>query len=329
MTDWWNHDFYGNYFIKFLSRKYNIIQSEEPDYLLCSLFGEEHFQYDCIKIFFTGEDVIPDFNLYDYALGFCDLTFADRYLRFPLPFLYTHKQQPIIQLVQSKHQNITYDLSKREFCSFVVSNKYAHPIREKFFDALSAYKFVASGGRFKNNIGRIIADKHTFISSYKFNIAFENTSSPHYCTEKLIQAFCAKTIPIYWGDSEIDQWINPKALINLSNFSSMDEAIQYILYLDSNPQAYLKVLQEKAFLIDDLQQTYEQKLEKFFDHIFTQPISKASRRQNNLSYWYRKRVHDPVNFTSPLLQKINFTSRRKYEKSTHYRNHGSRWRIFG
>lgn len=58
--------------------------SDEPDYLFCSCFGREHFKYkDCIKIFYTGENCVCDFNLYDYGLSSRYMTFTDRHLRFP------------------------------------------------------------------------------------------------------------------------------------------------------------------------------------------------------------------------------------------------------
>lgn len=35
-------------------------------------------KYDCIKIFFTGEEQSPDFNIADYAVGYDDIRFGDR-----------------------------------------------------------------------------------------------------------------------------------------------------------------------------------------------------------------------------------------------------------
>lgn len=196
VVDWWDQDFSKNYFIKFLSKKYNVIQSDNPDFLLCSVFGNQHLKYDCVKIFFTGENFIPNFNLYDYAIGFDPIDFLDRYLRFPL-FLTNGN----LDLAMQKH--IFHDenkLLKRGFCSFVVSNGRANKVRGDFFRALSKKYFVASGGRYKNNIGTPVDDKMKFIRKYKFNIAFENSSSPGYVTEKIIEALAARTVPIYWGD---------------------------------------------------------------------------------------------------------------------------------
>ena len=65
------------------------------------------------------------------------------------------------------------------------------------------YKHIDSGGKYKNNIGAPVADKLAFLSEGKFNIAFENSSANGYTTEKLIEAFAAGTIPLYWGDESV------------------------------------------------------------------------------------------------------------------------------
>ena len=75
------------------------ILSNNPDYLFYSGFGYEHLKYNCIRIFFTGECITPDFNECDYAIGFDRLDFGDRYLRFPLFYLYND----ICELMESKH----------------------------------------------------------------------------------------------------------------------------------------------------------------------------------------------------------------------------------
>lgn len=280
VVDWFPEDG-ENYFTRFLSKRYEIVHSWDPDYILCSIFGQKHHDYDCIKILFLGENIVPDFNAYDYALSFQDISFDDRYLRFPLPLIY----DPLMKIAEKKHHLSDEEaLLKRDFCSFVVTNGGARTRRE-FFKALSKRRFVASGGRFENNVGDIGASttcKHNFIQKYKFNLACENASSPYYSTEKLFQAFAAQTIPIYWGDSRIKDWVNPKAMINLSDFSSFQEAIDYILYVDSNPSVYLEMLQEKVFLQEDIQGFYEKKLDAFFENIFSQEIKKARRRQERI-----------------------------------------------
>ena len=90
-TDFWkdldmNDNFITNRLIK---NKIEFEVSTSPDYLFCSSFGNEHLKYkDCVKIYFTGENNVPDFNLFDSALSFHPLSLGDRHLRFPLYLLY-------------------------------------------------------------------------------------------------------------------------------------------------------------------------------------------------------------------------------------------------
>lgn len=282
VVDWWDNNFENNYFIKFLSNKYKVVRSEKPDYLFCSCFGFDHLRYrDCVKIFFTGENLTPDFNLYDYALGFDYIDFGSRYLRYPLFLIPPYNDA--LRKAERKHIfDNPQELLNRGFCSFVVSNgKNANPIRENIFDALSKIDFVASGGGFRNNIGKRVENKLEFLEQYKFNIAFENSQSLGYCTEKLIEAFAAKTIPIYWGDpSLLDphlNLINPKSYINLSSFSSLNEALEYIKEVHSNDQLYMQILQEPAFLKENVQEFYCNQLEIFFDNLFSIPPPQSKK----------------------------------------------------
>lgn len=176
-----------------------IFDSVNPEYVFYSAYGEEHLAYDCIRIFITGENITPNFTICDYAIGFDHLHFLDRYLRYPLYLFY----EADVQTAAKKHESITQSTlkSKSRFCNFVVSNGNADPYREQVFYALNAYKRVDSGGRYLNNIGGSVADKFAFQSECRFSLCFENSSTPGYLTEKLIQAAAAQTIPIYWGDT--------------------------------------------------------------------------------------------------------------------------------
>ena len=81
-VDFWSgFDKVNNDFYRILSEKYEIEISDKPDYLFYSVFGYEHTKYDCVRIFFTGECIVPDFNICDYAIGFDNITFGDRYTK--------------------------------------------------------------------------------------------------------------------------------------------------------------------------------------------------------------------------------------------------------
>ena len=69
------------------------------------------------------------------------------------------------------------------------------------------------GGQFNNNINKSVINKKQFLSSYKFSIAMENSEGDGYISEKIVDSFISGTIPIYYGDYMIDEYINPKSFI--------------------------------------------------------------------------------------------------------------------
>lgn len=47
-----------------------------------------YLEYDCIKIMFIGENIVFDFNVCDYVIGFNYIDFGDCYLRLFLYVIY-------------------------------------------------------------------------------------------------------------------------------------------------------------------------------------------------------------------------------------------------
>ena len=192
-------------FTPILEKHYNVVISDEPDYIFCSCFGDEHRKYDCIKIFFSGENELTNFNEYDYGMDCADFIYFDRHLH-TFIFNAINVNEYVCNAMQNKHK-VTSDVlkDKHDFCSFVYRNQV--PMRKKIFDVLSKYKMVDSGGLFLNNteLGPEINDKIEFEAKHKFSIAFENISCRDYITEKLVQSFAAGTVPIYWGGTKCNR----------------------------------------------------------------------------------------------------------------------------
>ena len=82
---WSSFDKENNMLINILKDKYDVEISEDPDYLFVSQLDSmfSYMKYDCIRILYTGEEITPDFNCFDYAIGFDFMDFGDRYLRYP------------------------------------------------------------------------------------------------------------------------------------------------------------------------------------------------------------------------------------------------------
>ena len=260
-VDFWpGFDEKNNDFYEILSKKYNIEISDYPEFLFYSVFGDDNLDYDCIKIFYTGENFIPNFNNCDYAIGFHKIEFGKRYLRMPLYFLFNYKKYLKIALNIHKEKIDNRD----KFCNFIYSNGNADKKREEFYKLLSKYKKIDSGGRYLNNIGKAVGDKYEFQKQYKFSIAFENSSSIGYTTEKLIEAKSAGTIPIYWGNPEIATEFNSKSFINCHEYENFNEVIEEIKRVDTDEELYKSYLKE-PFSIEknDIVKEFDRKLEEF------------------------------------------------------------------
>lgn len=67
-------------------------------------------------------------------------------------------------------------------------------------------------------------DKVTYMRNFLFNVCPENSKTPGYVSEKIMESFLAGCTPIYWGgiETELD-YINPKAIV---------------FYDHENPQAF-------------------------------------------------------------------------------------------
>ena len=269
-VDFWPGFNPNDNFITNALKGYEIVITDTPDYLFFSIFGYSHLKYNCVKIMFVGENIVPDFNLCDYAMGFDFLNFGDRYMRLPL-FLICDN---------FKELSVTKDFSpkrmlNRKFCSIVVSNaQVSNPIRERFFRLLSEYKQVDSGGRLWNNVGGPVADKQKFISGYKFNIAFENSAVLGYTTEKIMDAMTANTLPIYWGNPWVGRDFNKRSFVNVNSFVSLEKAVEYIVDLDTNDERYLEMMQE-PWVNDVSIFDWEDKLCAFLAHIVEKPFAEA------------------------------------------------------
>ena len=220
--------------------------SDNPDFLFYSVFGSgiEHYKYDdCIKIFISGEGVVPDFNECDYAVAEYPMTVGDRY--FCKPYNSIKEYKDFSELDKSA-------ITDRKFCNFIFSNdsKGAGAIlRKEFCRKLMEYKHVDCPGKVLNNMMDVIEPrtgdwyygKLKFIKNYKFTIAFENVNTPGMVSEKIDNAFISRSVPIYWGSDNVNDIYNPESFINCSGLS-IDEMVQKVIEIDQDDEKYLKML---------------------------------------------------------------------------------------
>lgn len=275
-TDFWpNFNVEYNFFTLILSNHLSIVvDNKNPDVLFYSNFGDQHKNFNCKKVYFTGENTRPDLTN-DFALGF-DYIEADNYSRLPLWYLFLD----IFNCDKNKigdpyplSLQLQVPLKRDRFCAFITSTPSY--FRDSFFKLLSIYKRVDSAGKVLNNTYELqlmskrndikwTEGKFLFLQKYKFCICFENSSFPGYITEKLIHAKLAGCIPIYWGDPTIHQQFNTKAFINVHQYPNISDVIELIKKIDQDDQEYEKIAREPLLsnLIEPLKESINKLIKK-------------------------------------------------------------------
>ena len=274
-----------NYFYNLLDSKYNVvIEEEDPDLLFFSVDYSKKRERDryknrrCKKIFFTGENIRPNFEGPDdqlrnrmdipgteYNIGKSDIAFTFDYshdprnYRFPLwAFFinwfdkpYDHTRDPAY-LVPKQHlisRHKIKRIDKTEFCNFLFS--HAAGERVNILRSIQSYKNVSCPGMLENNTSMIGGrgdqiEKINFISQFKFTIAAENSKHDGYTTEKMIHPMDVASIPIYWGSDKVTEEFNEKAFINANKLKG-EELIKKIIEIDQNNELYTEMISEPVF----------------------------------------------------------------------------------
>lgn len=154
---------------------------------------------------------------------------------------------------------------KSRFCNFIYGRRnLRYPgvrQRNRLCKKLNKYKKVDCAGRVMHNTDDLRElEKHNptnlaklkFIAQYKFTIAAENRHSPGYITEKLIYPLLVGSIPIYCGTNDITKLLNPRAFINCNDYDSLDQLVQKVAEIDTNPELHQEYVTAPLFLDDSL-----------------------------------------------------------------------------
>lgn len=275
---------------------YDVQIVDDPDYIICDVWGSEFYdycKYPQVRIMYSAENYIPDFNLIDYAISPYPIQFGDR--NFQLPVCVWPRAH-WLGLVQKDRQAYTSEFVKEKtyFANFIASHESEYNIRGDFFKKLCEYKRVEAPGSYLNNMpdGAVVDwmddSKIEFQRKCKFTLCFESTMHYGFVTEKIMDAFYADTIPVYYGSPTVTEIFNKDAFINCSDYESFDAVIEKIKELDQDDEKYLAMLRQPILVDPDYPDKLENALQKYVCGIFDQPLEKAYRR----SRVYRPKMCD-------------------------------------
>jgi hypothetical protein len=268
-----------------------------------------------VTIYFGGEAIFPDMNIFDYAVSFDrNLSLDDRICRMPtIDFYHAHLFDSDLSAPRLNAREALR--AKTKFCNFIYSNPRAHPMRDNLFYKLSAYKRVDSLGSHLNNVGsagsRTAADWRNgsvaMKQPYKFSIACENAVYSGYTTEKILSSFQARTVPIYWGDPSIAMEFNPKAFVNAGDHANLDAVLQAVQTIDRDDDRWIQMASEPIMTAEQNSgyQKDHRRYVDFIKHIFDQDLAVAKRAP--VGFWpssYR-RWFDSTSVGNTFIQSVS------------------------
>lgn len=124
-----------------------------------------------------------------------------------------------------------YSFPSKEFgISHLVSSvncTNGHNLRRKIWDRRDAIKIPRRFYLSKRTTeyepeGYLLGDSKDPLYETQFHFAIENCRTKNYFTEKLIDCFQTRTVPIYYGAKNVRRWFNPRGMIIVRD---ADEAI--------------------------------------------------------------------------------------------------------
>lgn len=122
----------------------------------------------------------------------------------------------------------TFNPDKQKVCSFNTSNKGwapGHKLRLQIWDGLEDAEDLNGFGIVKHKSPPRTLNKNFLFETAKYHIVVENEQRNNWITEKLIDCFASKTIPIYWGASNIGEYFNTDGMIIFNTIEELKDIL--------------------------------------------------------------------------------------------------------
>jgi hypothetical protein len=151
-----------------------------------------------------------NYNLFDYVL-----TFDRELLQKINNGLYTPYGTYWVE------NNVTYN--KHKMVSIIASFKnetLGHKIRHHIINTASGFDIYGKHPNYK-----YVESKNEALDDYYFSITVENSIQNSYWTEKLLDCFVTKTIPIYWGTKDVCNFFNEDGIIFFNKASELRDIL--------------------------------------------------------------------------------------------------------
>jgi RNA recognition motif-containing protein len=128
---------------------------------------------------------------------------------------------------------------KEDSISFMTSGKLMtdgqylrHQIYHSFDELSYKKRFFESRIPIKEKYPKLPNDDKKYLFNSAFSIVVENHSQKYYFSEKLIDCIWSKSLPIYYGCKNIEEYFDTRGMIIFNDFDELKEIVNNLSYDD-------------------------------------------------------------------------------------------------
>lgn len=251
-----NH-FYRDHFVGKLPKEKMVLFMWEPYIRLRKMYNKN--LHRCFSKIYTWDDDLVDNKLY---------------FKFYYPVL-----QPMIEkIVPFEEKKFCTLVSGYAFGSDKYPRKYPNELYSHRMKAIEFFEKVGEEGfefygkgwpvNFKSFRGAC-SDKIEVIKNFKFSICYENCrDTKGYISEKIFDCFQAGNLPVYWGASNVTDFIPKECFIDRRDFETLDELYVFLKAMTAEEyNGYIERI--AAYLKSDKAQLFSQ---ENYQRIFAEAV---------------------------------------------------------
>jgi len=163
--------------------------------------------------------IIQNNKLFDFVLTY-DLDLIEKgenYLYYPHSMCWIDSNN--VKIINGLNDYNNINTIKTKNCSIIASAKNdtsGHQLRHKIIR--QQYPDVNVFGRGY----KPIENKSEALNEYRFSIVVENSIQRGYFTEKIIDCFATMTIPIYWGDTAVNDHFESDGILRFNTLKELE-----------------------------------------------------------------------------------------------------------
>jgi hypothetical protein len=133
--------------------------------------------------------------------------------------------------------------------SFREEDRVAPPEKTGIFSMITSRRATTAGHRLRLRLARdlhrrqaevaifgrdipwgpFLPDRRDGVAPFLFTVAVENCRKPNYFTEKLVDCFVTRTVPLYWGCPNVAEFFDPAGLLSFNDEAGFWPLLERVL----------------------------------------------------------------------------------------------------